>query len=66
MAAPVSAVHINPGRTLREQAGVDSVSGGFVLDGYRRTPHQAESLRRMLAAAGGLEHRPVTVWLEAL
>lgn len=97
LASQLGAVHINPGRILREKAGADSVSGrqiaaamaagelvpdelvdrvvrerlealspgqGFVLDGYPRTPTEAESLRRMLAALGRLEHRPVTVWLE--
>ena len=95
LASQLGAVHINPGRILREKAGADSVLGRQIAAAmaagelcptnssmwsasvskhsppgrasFSRLPAhatEAESRRRMLAALGRLEHRPVTVWLE--
>jgi adenylate kinase len=37
---------------VRERLGRDDARAGFLLDGYPRTPSQAETLERLLAEAG--------------
>ena len=37
---------------------------GFVLDGYPRNVRQARALRRLLGELGGLEQRPVFLYLD--
>jgi adenylate kinase len=39
---------------VRERLARPDAAGGFVLDGFPRTPAQAEALERMLAGRGGL------------
>lgn len=52
------------GRLVQERLEQLGHQRGFVLDGYPRTPQQAEALRGMLARLGRLERRPVVLWLE--
>jgi adenylate kinase len=52
-------------RLVEERLELLGPEQGLVLDGYPRTPQQAETLRRMLARLGRLERRPVVLWLEA-
>lgn len=37
---------------MKERLGRDDARAGFLLDGYPRTPSQAETLERLLAEAG--------------
>ena len=51
-------------RVVRERVEALPASQGFVLDGYPRSPAQADALRRLLGQSGRLEPRPVAVRLE--
>jgi adenylate kinase len=52
-------------RLLQERLEQLGPQRGLVLDGYPRTPQQAETLRGMLARLGRLERRPLVLWLQA-
>jgi adenylate kinase len=51
-------------RIVRERLEALRPDQGFVLDGYPRTPPEAEKLRETLRALGRLRERPILVWLE--
>jgi adenylate kinase len=51
-------------RVVRERLAALPDDQGFVLDGYPRSPAQADALQRMLSELGRLEPRPVVVQLD--
>ena len=51
-------------RVVREQLEAPGAERGFVLDGYPRTPAQAEALHRLLAELGRLQPPPAVVALD--
>jgi adenylate kinase len=76
-ADPAAAPHIRSamaaGRLLPEEL-IDRIVGerlkalapnqGFVLDGYPRSPSEAEALRQTLASVDRLDPPPILIWLE--